>query len=364
MRYDTGCMRAAAACAHHEPRREQSADDNIFEEAVVSVSTLIRWLCVFSALAAPIGGAVAQADYPNKPVRIVSGYAPGGTTSLAGRLIGQKLTESWGQQFILDNRPGGGTLIGGEIVAKAPPDGYTLMVIDSVHVLAPLLLKAPFDPLRDFTPIGTIGSVELMLLVHPSVTPKTLPELIAYAKRNPGKLTYATPAIAGSQHLATEIFNLTAGIQTRHVPYKGAGPALIALVGGEVDMYFSTVPTAVPHVKSGKVKPIAVTGEKRPALLPDVPTFAEGGLPKFYSHRRPPFGIIGPAGIPKPIVDKLSTEISKYVSQPQFREQLVSLGFEPKVSTSQEYADWLKAGYEWNRETLAVLQKRGVKFEF
>jgi tripartite-type tricarboxylate transporter receptor subunit TctC len=160
------------------------------------------------------------------------------------------------------------------------------------------------------------------------------------------------------------MFNLAAGIQTRHVPYKGAGPALIALVGGEVDMYFATVPTGVPHVKSGKVKTIAVTGEKRTTLLPDVPTFAEAGLPKFYSHKRPPFGIVGPAGIPKPIVDKLSAEVAKYVSQSQFREQLLGLGLNPTASTPQEYADWLKAGYAWNADTLATLKKKGVKFEF
>ena len=324
---------------------------------------IVAFMLIVAAAAACMP-AIAQTDYPNRPVRLVSGYAPGGTTSLVGRLIGQKLTESWGQQFILDNRPGGGTLIGSEIVAKAAPDGYTLMLVDSVHVLAPLLLKAPYDPIKDFTPIGTVASTELVLLVHPSVAARNLAELITYAKANPGKLTYATPALAGSQHLATEMFNLAAGIQTRHVPYKGAGPALVALVGGEVDMYFATVATGVPHVKSGKVKTIAVTGAKRSPLLPDVPSFTEAGLPSFYSQKRPGYGLVGPAGMPKPIVEKLSKEIAKYVTQPQFRDQLVSLGLDPKSSSPQEYADWLKAGYEWNRETLAVLRKKGVKFEF
>ncbi|HZN23424.1 MAG TPA: tripartite tricarboxylate transporter substrate binding protein [Burkholderiales bacterium] len=331
---------------------------------MITRAMLLAPIVALSGLIASIAPAAAQGDYPNRPVRLVSGYAPGGTTSLVGRLIGQKLTESWGQQFILDNRPGGGTLIGAEIVAKSAPDGYTLMLVDSVHVLAPLLIKTSLHPIRDFAAIGTVASVELVLLVHPSVPPNNLAELIAYAKGRPGQLTYATPAIAGSQHLATEMFNLAASIQARHVPYKGAGPALIALVGGEVNMYFSTVATAIPHVKAGKVKTIAVTGTKRSVTLPDVPTFTEAGLPGFYGHKRPGFGIVGPAGMPKAIVDKLSSEILKYVKQPQFRESLINLGLEPTASTPQEYTEWLKAGYAWNIDTLAMLKKKGVKFEF
>jgi tripartite-type tricarboxylate transporter receptor subunit TctC len=320
--------------------------------------------CGLIAFAAFAASAAAQQDYPNRPVRLVSGYASGGTTSLVGRMIGQKLTESWGQQFILDNRPGGGTLIGSELVAKAPPDGYTLMLVDSVHVLAPVLLKAPYDPIKDFTPIAEIAATELVLLLHPSVPPNNLADFLAYAKARPGKLTYATPALAGSQHLASEIFNIAAGIQTQHVPYKGAGPALIALVSGEVNMYFATVATGVPHVKSGKVKAIAVTGKKRAPLLPDVPTFEESGLKSFYSHRRAGFGIVGPARIPKPIVDKLSKEVAKYVTQPEFRNSLIGLGLDPLSSTPSQYADVLKAGLAWNIETIAMLKKKGVKFDF
>jgi tripartite-type tricarboxylate transporter receptor subunit TctC len=305
----------------------------------------------------------AQNDYPSRPVRLVSGYAPGGTTSLVGRLIGQKLTESWGQQVVLDNRPGGGTLIGADIVAKSPPDGYTLMLADSVHVLAPLLLKAPYDPIRDFTPIATVASSELVLTVHPSLPPNNLTEFLAYAKARPGKLHYASAAIAGAQHLVTEMFNAATGIQLLHVPYKGAGPALIALVGGEVSIYFATVATGAPYARAGKVKPIAVTGKKRSPLLPDVPTFEEAGLANFYTHKRPGFGILGPAGIPKTIVDKLSAEVAKYVTQPDFRDTLTSLGLDPHPGTPQEYAERLKAGLAWNVDTIATLRKKGVKFE-
>lgn len=317
-------------------------------------------LLVCGAQAAP---SAAQQEYPNRPVRLVSGYAAGGTTSLVGRLIGQKLTESWGHQFVLDNRPGGGTLIGGEIVARAPPDGYTLMLVDSVHVLAPVLLKASFDPIRDFAAVATIAGTELVLSLHPSVPSNNLAELIAYAKGRPGKLLYASPAIGGSQHLATEMFNVAAGIQTQHIPYKGAGPALVALVAGEVGLYFATTATGAPYVKAGKLKAIAATGKKRLALLPLVPTFEESGLPGFYTQKRVGYGIVAPAGVPKPIIGKLAAEITRYVTQPEFRDTLTTLGLDPNPTTTVEYADTLKASLAWNIETIAMLKKKGVKFD-
>lgn len=306
----------------------------------------------------------SQSEYPSRPVRLVSGYAAGGTTSLVGRMIGQRLAEQWGHQWVLDNRPGGGTLIGGEIVAKAAPDGYTLMLIDSVHVLAPLLLKAPYDPIKDFTPIGSVASTELVLVVHPSLPVKTYAEFISYAKARPGKLQYGTPAIAGAQHLSTEVFGSMTGIQINHIPYKSAGQALVALVGGEVQIYFSTIATGTPHVKAGKVRALAVTGAKRAALLPEVPTFAESGLPKFYEHKRPGYGIVGPAGVPKPIVDKLSAAMEKHLSAAEFRDALIGLGLEPKISSPAEFLEALKAQMAWNVNTIALLKKNGVKFEF
>ena len=324
----------------------------------------VAGLMGIAVLPAWVAPAYAQADYPNRPVRLVSGYATGGTTSLVGRMIGQKLTESWGHQFVLDNRPGGGTLIGGEIVAKAPPDGHTLMLIDSVHVLAPLLLKAPFDPIRDFTPIGTVARGEMVLLLHPSIPSRTLSEFIAYAKSRPGKLQYGTPAMAGAQHLGTEMFNAATGIQTEHIPYKSAGQALTALMGGEVQLYLSTIATGTPHVKAGKVRALAVSGNARSPQLPDVPTFAEAGLPHFYEHKRPGYGIVGPAGIPQPIVAKLSNEIVRHLGQPDFRETLTRLGLDPHPGTPREYEEALKSQMAWNIGTIALLKKKGVRFEF
>ena len=331
---------------------------------MIKLSATVMRMLSAGALIAFAAAAAAQQDYPNKPVRIVNGYAPGGTTSLVARLIGQKLTESWGQQFVVDNRPGGGTLIGSELVAKSPPDGYTLMLVDSVHVLAPLLLKAPYDPIKDFVPVATVCATELVLLLHPAQPPNNLTEFIAYAKSRPGKLNYATPAIGGSQHLATEIFNIAAGIQTQHIPYKGAGPALIGLVAGEVDMYFATTATGAPHVKAGKAKAIAITGKNRSPLLPSVQTFEEAGLPNFYNHKRAPYGIVAPAGTPKPIIDKLASEIAKYVVQPEFRDSLLTLGLDPYLASPSEYADILKAGMAWNINTIDIMKKKGVKFDF
>lgn len=339
--------------------------DILLASAVSSAAVwLTRGLTLATVLLASTTTLAATAnDYPTRPVRLVSGYAPGGTTSLVGRLIGQKLTESWGQQFILDNRPGGGTLIAGEIVAKSPPDGYTLMLVDSVHVLAPVLLKAPFDPIKDFTAIATVAQGELVLLLHPSMPPKTLGEFLAYAKARPGKLQYATPALAGAQHLTTEIFNITTGLQTLHVPYKGAGPALLALVAGEVNFYFATVATGTPHAKAGKARAIAVTGKKRSPLLPEVATFDEAGLANFYDQPRPGFGIVGPARIPKPIVDKLAAEVNKHLAQTEFRESLINLGLDPNPTSPVEYSDALKGSMAWNIKTIALLKQRGVKFD-
>jgi tripartite-type tricarboxylate transporter receptor subunit TctC len=331
---------------------------------MIRARAMIAKLAALGALLALAASAAAQQDYPSRPIRIITGYAAGGTTSLVARLVGQKLTESWGQQVIVDNRPGGGTIIGTEALAKSPPDGYTLMVVDSVHVLAPLLFKAPYDPLKDFAPVATVAATDLILLLHPSVPANNLEEFIAYAKARPGKLNYATPAIGGSQHLASEVLNFRAGIHTQHIPYKGAGPALTGLLGGEVDMYFATTATGAPYIKSGKVKAIATTGKKRSPLVPNVPTFDEAGLPDFYGQKRAPYGLIAPAGTPKPIIDKLSAEIARYLAQPEFRDTLINLGLDPYPATPGEYAEVLKAGLAWNAETLEILKKKNIKFEY
>lgn len=306
--------------------------------------------------------ASAQQVYPTRPVRLVSGYAAGGTTSIVGRLLGQKLAEAWGQQIVFDNRPGGGTLIAGEIVAKSAPDGHTLMLVDSVHVIAPLVLKAPFDPLKDFTPIARFAKTEWVLLIHPSLPPNNLADFLAYAKTRRGKINYATPAIGGSQHLGTEVFNTVTGVDMQHIPYKSGGAALTAMVAGEVSVFFATTATGAPYVKTNRLKALGITGKRRSPLLPDVPTIEESGLPQ-YDFPLLGYGVIGPAGIPKFVVDKLSTEINRQAGQAELRNTLINVGLDPVQSTPSEYSTMLKASSTVYADVISQLKKKGVRFD-
>ena len=294
------------------------------------------------ALLGIAGAVAAQQPYPNKPIRFIVPYSAGGTFSIIARLVGQKLTESWGQQLIIDNRPGGNTMIGTDALAKSPPDGYSIMLSSSAHVLVPLLFKAPYDSIKDFAPVAAVSKAELILVISPTVPANNLKELIAYAKSKPGELNYATPVPGGSQHIASEMLNLDAGIKTQHIPYKGSAPILIDVLGGQIQMYFSTTVTAIPYVKSGRLKAIAITGENRLAALPEVPIFAEGGLPGFTNFGIF-YGILAPAATPRPIVDKLSKEIAKHLAAPDFRETLASQGMAPYVATPEQYSAIMKA---------------------
>ena len=290
-------------------------------------------------------GAAAQGTYPTKPIHFITPYSPGGTTSIIARLVGQKLTEAWGQQVIVENRPGGNTIIGTDALAKSQPDGYTIMLSSSVHVLVPLLTKTPYDPIKDFAPVATICTAELVLLIGPSVPANNLKEFIAYAKSKPGELNYATPVPGGSQHIASEMLNLEAGIKTQYIPYKGAAPLLIDLLGGQLQLYFSTTVTAVPYVKGGKLKAVAITGTKRSAEYPTVPTFADEGFPNF-NNLGIFYGILMPAGAPRPIIDRMSTEMAKILAMPDFKETMAKQGMSPYVSTPEQYTALMKADIE------------------
>jgi tripartite-type tricarboxylate transporter receptor subunit TctC len=316
-----------------------------------------RFVVLFLLLAA--AQAAAQQTYPSKPIRLITGYAAGGTTTIIARLVGQKFTESWGQQVLVDNRPGGGTTVATAVLAKSPPDGYTIMLSSSALVLIPLLVKAPYDPIKDFAPVASIAETTHVLLLNPSVPANNLKEFIAYAKSRPGELNYATPGAGGSQHLEHEELNLLAGIKTQHIPYKGSNQALTDLLGGQVQLYIANAITAIPHINSGKVKAIAVSGEKRSPALPNVPTFEEAGLSGF-SKRAAFYCIIAPAGTPKPIVDKLSGEMAKYLAQPDFREMLIRNGLEPFISTPEQLAALLKEGMALNAD---IIKKANIKFE-
>ncbi len=304
-------------------------------------------------------GAWAQQAYPNRPIRLVAPFAPGGGTDLVSRMVAQKLTESFGQAVIVDNRPGGNTIIGTDLVAKSTPDGYTLELIASTHVLVPLFFSTPYHPLKDFAAVATIAKSEFVLLVHPTLAANNLKELIAYAKSKPGQLNYATPAAGGMNHLVHEMLNLLTDTRMRHIPYKGTGPAITALLGGEVQLHFSTSGPTVPHINSGRLKGLGVTGETRLAALPQVPTFIEAGLPgiaKLGSF----YGLVGPARTPKQVIDRLSAAIARHLAQPEFQERLISQALVPFVSTPEQFAALLTDRLALHAD---IVKKANIKLE-
>ena len=271
--------------------------------------------------------AIAEDDYPNKPIRYISPYAPGGSTSFTARLVGHQLTKAWGEQVIVDNRPGANTIIGTRIALESPPDGYTLVSIGAALAGNQTLVKTPYDALKDVTCIATVLSYENVLVVPPSLPAKSVKELVALAKQNPGKLAYGTSSHGGPTHLLAELFNTEAGIKTLHVPYKGGGPAVTDLLGGHIAIFFSNPKNVAELIREGRLRALAVTGKSRVSAFPDVPAFAEEGLPNITLTNWQ--GVGGPAGIPKRIVNRISAEIQKLVAQPETIDVLNKLGFQP-----------------------------------
>jgi tripartite-type tricarboxylate transporter receptor subunit TctC len=304
-------------------------------------SSVTRTLCA-GMVGACCGSALAQqgnlshTNYPNRPIRFITPYAPGGSTSVISRLVAQHLTERWGQNVIVDNRPGGNTVIGTELAAKSPPDGYTMLLTPVTHSILSNLMKTPYDPIRDFAPVATVAISPQLLVVHPSVSANTVQELIALARTKPGQLNFASAGTGGSSHLAGEVFNMLAGVKTQHVPYKGGGPATIDLLGGHVQMFYSVPLNVVSHVQAGKLKAIAVTGNARVPALPQTPTFADAGLPGF--DVKTWNGITLPAGTPRPIINKMSAEINAMLATPSVKEKLEAIGTSTLISTPEEFA--------------------------
>ncbi len=287
------------------------------------------------------GVAVAQ-PYPVKPIRLIVPYPPGGSTDPIARLVGPKLTEVWGQQVVVDNRPGGNTVIGTEAAAKAAPDGYTVFLFSTTLAVLPSLMpRLPYDITRDFVGISSVSSTPNVLVVHPSVPATTLKEFIAFAKTRPGELTYGTSGVGGAVHVASELFNILAGTKLRHIPYKGSGLVVTDLIGGQIHLSFQTPIAVIPHVRTGRLRAIVVAGENRLPALPQVPTFAEGGMPGY--DYKAWFGILAPTGTPKEVVDKMSAEINRIVNLPETRERLVSQGMEPFLLAPAQVTALIKA---------------------
>jgi tripartite-type tricarboxylate transporter receptor subunit TctC len=299
------------------------------------------WLLVVLVLFTIIAYGAAAEDYPNRPIRYITPYAPGGSTSFTARLVGQQFTEAWGQQVVVDNRPGANTVIGTRIAVNSAPDGYTLVAIGAALAGNHTLVKTPYDALKDITPIATVLTYENVLVVPPSLPVKRVKDLVELAKGQPGKIAYGTSSHGGPTHLLAELFNIESGIKTLHVPYKGGGPAVADLMGGHIQFFFSNPVNVAAQIRSGRLKAIAVTGKSRVGAFPDVPTFAEEGLPNITLTNWQ--GVGGPAGIPKPIVAKIAAEIEKLLAKPDTKEKLNKVGFEPFYNNPEDTAALLRA---------------------
>jgi tripartite-type tricarboxylate transporter receptor subunit TctC len=304
----------------------------------------LRYLSITFVTVALFAGAAAAQQYPVKPIRMVIGFAPGGGTDIVGRILAQKLSEALGQQVLPDNRGGAAGQIGTEIVAKAPPDGYTVLMahIAALSILPSLVWKLPYDPEKDFAPVSLVAIGPNLLVVHPSLPVKTVKDLIALARAKPGQLQFASSGSGSVQHLAGELLKLTAKIDMLHVPYKGSGQAVVDLVAGHVHLNFDSVPPVIGHVKSGRLRAIAVTSEKRFALLPDIPTVGEGGLPGFDVSTW--WGLVVPAGgSSKQVVSRLQAETMKILRQPDVKDKMAMAGAETVGSTSEEFAAFIRS---------------------
>ncbi len=312
-----------------------------------------------AALLVLAGSALAQA-WPSKPVRLIVPYPPGGSADILARAIGQKLAEGLGQQVVIDNRPGAGTAIGAEATAKAAPDGYTVMLgTVSSHAINPALTPGlKYDPVRDFAPVSLVASIPFALIVHPSLPVHSVKELIALAKSKPGALNFSSAGNGTSNHLAGELFKSMTGTYMVHIPYKGSAPALNDLIAGQVQLMFDLVLTTAPHVKSGAVRALAVTGRERSAALPGVPTVAESGVPGYEVSAW--FGIFAPAGTPTAVIGTLNAETVKALRQPDLRERMASQGAEPVTSTPEQFTAYVKEELaKWTR----VVRASGMKVD-
>jgi tripartite-type tricarboxylate transporter receptor subunit TctC len=300
---------------------------------------LIRLLAFAAALW--VAGAAQAQNYPEKSVRVVVGFTAGGPTDVIARIVAQKLSETWGQQFYIENVPGAGSNTASGMVAKTPPDGYTLLVISTGFVVNPsLYAKVPYDAVKDFAPITLVAASPNVVSVNPSVPAKNVQELIALIRANPGKYSFAGPGIGSTPHLSGELFRIRFGLDLVHVPFPGAAPAVGAAIAGHVPIVFSAVPPAISAIQSGQIRALAVTAPKRIPALPDVPTMAESGIADQEADTLT--GIIAPAGTPREIVDKLYREIKRVVALPDVQEKLGAVGFEPVVNTPDEFAARIK----------------------
>jgi tripartite-type tricarboxylate transporter receptor subunit TctC len=318
-----------------------------------------RLTVILALVGAPwVATDVANAQaYPSKPIRFIIPYAVGGGTDILGRIVAQRLTERLGQQVLVDNRPGGGSILGSGILAQSNPDGYTMMTANIAHGANPYLHKTlPYDTVKDFVPVTLMAVLPSVLAIHPSVPARSVSEFIAYARANPGKLSYGTAGVGSANHLTMELFKITTKTDIVHVAYKGGGPAMQDLLGGQVKAMFITVPPVLPQVKAGKLLAIGISSIKRSTALPDVPTVAEAGVPGFEVYEWQ--GVVVPKGTPRAIVQKLNTEIVAVLALPDVRERISGLGAIVVGGTPEEFGEHIRKELVlWQR----VIRDAGIR---
>jgi tripartite-type tricarboxylate transporter receptor subunit TctC len=314
--------------------------------------TAVAWLLL--VLVPCVGGAQS---YPVKPVRMLVGFAPGGGADVVARGLSPRMSETLGQQIIVDNRPGANGMIAAELVAKAAPDGYTLLVAPGNYAFAPAMdSRVSLDMASAFAPVSLVAETPLLVVVHPSLPVKSIPQLIALAKSQPGKLSYASGGMGGSGHLATELFKTLTQVNMVHIPYKGTGAAIADLVGGHVPLCFCTLPSVFPQTKQGRLRAIAVTTARRTPAAPDIPTVAEAGVRGYEMSQW--YGLLAPAGTPSAVVDRLNADIAKALKHPELRSRFQADGAEPSGSSPQEFGAFFKAEIsKWTR----VVQSAGIR---
>lgn len=326
------------------------------------LSTLTPLLVIAAAASVfTAGHAAAQADpakYPTRPIRLIVPFPPGGSNDIIGRLIAQKLTERVGQQTIVDNRPGADGIIGADIASRSAPDGHTLLIVSTSYAMNPAVHKLPFDPVKALAPVSPIGSGANVIAVTPSLPVKTVKDLIALAKTSPGKVRYASSGIGGFNHFGGELFNTMAGIKMTHIPYKGGGPAMVDVMTGQVEVVFGTLTQALPHIRSGKLKALAVGSPKRSAAMPELPTVSEAALPGYDASIW--WGVLAPAGTPPAIVARLNKEITAILSDPEMVKRLASDAAEPFAASPDAFGKLIVSDIaKWKR----IAKEAGIRAE-
>ena len=323
------------------------------------MSAAARVLLIASSGLMAAGPATAADVYPSKTIRLVVPFAPGGGSDIVARLLSPKMTEALGQTVVVDNRAGASANLGAAVVAKAAPDGYTLLLANANYTINPSLFKSlPFDPVREFAPVALLANVTNVLAIHPSIPAKSVKELISFAKAHPGQLNFASPGNGTSSHLAGELFRQVAKIEVVHIPYKGATPAITDLIAGQVSFTMASVLSVLPYAKQGRLRMLAVTTAKRSGALPDIPTISEAGLPGFEVSNW--YGILATGGTPRPAVDRLNSELARIARVPDLAEKLAAQGADPATGTPEEFERFIQAEL---KKGSAVVRSAGINPE-